>query len=47
MSDMMFLNKIIAGKNTNTAADTAADTAAEAAAGLPNQTFSSKFIDCA
>lgn len=32
MSDMMFLNKIIAGKNTNTAADTAADTAAEAAA---------------
>ncbi len=32
MSNMMFLNKIIAGKNTNTAADTAADTAAEAAA---------------
>ena len=32
MSNMMFLNKIIAGKNTNTAADTAADTAAEATA---------------
>ena len=28
MSNMMFLNKIIAGKNTNTAADTAAEAAA-------------------
>ena len=30
MSNMMFLNKIIAGKNTNTAADTAAEAAAAA-----------------
>lgn len=42
MSNMMFFNKIIAGKNTNTAADTAADTAAEATAAKKNRANASE-----